>query len=304
MHPLLSPYCQTKLKAEEQIFENEYSQYYCASESKAKTIGQPFLLYNPNASTGILLVHGLMAAPEEVRPLADFLFAQGYTVYAPRMAGHGTSAVDLSKREHGEWQASVQRGYCILEDCCDQVIAAGFSTGAAVIQQLIINKPSLFSALISISAPLRFTKFSAHFASPVNSINQTLHALGLGHFAKPFVTNHADNPHINYLRCPIASIVQIQQLMKSVIPRLHKITLPTLIMHANHDPKVHVKSAKDLYKLIGSDFKQYQEVNSSQHGIIRGDISIEVFAQVAKFLMHISVRKIVKKSTRMRIRDT
>lgn len=280
----MSPHCLTLLKAEEQLFYREYAQYYRSDESKDKAIGQPFLLHNPTAQSGILLLHGLMAAPEEVRPLAEFLFAQGYTVYAPRMAGHGTSAVDLANRQHKEWQASAQRGYEILQACCEHVIAAGFSTGAAVMLQLVINKPWQFTALISISAPLRFTKFSAHFAAPIHHLNRALHGLGLQRFARPFVSNHADNPHINYLRCPIASIVQIQKLMKAVVPRLHEITLPSLIMHASHDPKIHLQSAQEIYKKIRSDIKQYQQINYACHGIIRGDIRLDVFAHIAKFL--------------------
>lgn len=281
---LLSPTSQALLAAEEILFAQEYAQHHLPGESKGPEIGKPFLLHNPSAHSGILLVHGLMAAPEEVRQLADYLFAQGYTVYAPRMAGHGTSALDLNSREHQEWSASVQRGYAILRGCCDEVIAAGFSTGAAVMLQQVIEHPAQFSALISISAPLRFTKFSAHFAGPVHGLNRLLQRSGLPHLAKPFVTNHADNPHINYLRCPVASIVQIKRLMKQVVPALPRIHIPALIVHASHDPKVHVQSARDIYRHIGSRHKEYMEVEFDLHGIIRGEISQQVFARITDFL--------------------
>lgn len=272
------------LAAEETLFAEEYAQHHLPGESKAAHIGKPFLLHNPAARSGILLVHGLMAAPEEVRQLADYLFAQGYNVYAPRMAGHGTSALDLNSREHKEWSASVQRGYAILNSCCDEVIAAGFSTGAAIMLQQVIENPTQFRALISISAPLRFSKFSAHFARPVHHLNRILQRSGLHKFARPFVTNHADNPHINYLRCPVASIVQIKRLMKQVVPALARIHIPTLVIHASHDPKVHVQSARDIYRNIGSSHKEYMEVEFDLHGIIRGDISQQVFARITDFL--------------------
>jgi esterase/lipase len=285
----LNTICQTLLAAEETLFAEEYAQHHLAGESKHSDIGKPFLLHNPAARSGILLVHGLMAAPEEVRQWADYLFAQGYTVYAPRMAGHGTSAVDLNSRRHSEWSASVQRGYAILQNCCDEVIAAGFSTGAAIMLQQVIEHPHQFRALISISAPVRFSKFSAHFARPVHRLNRVLQGIGLRQFAKPFVTNHADNPHINYLRCPVASIVQIKRLMKNVLPALHRIQIPALIMHASHDPKVHVQSARDIYRHISSPQKEYVEVDFALHGIIRGEISQQVFAHVTAFLQTLNL---------------
>jgi len=35
-----------------------------------------------------------------------------------------------------------------------------------------------------------------------------------------------------------------------------------------------------LYRLIGSESKQYHEIDFDLHGIVRGDISTQVFAHV------------------------
>lgn len=101
---------------------------------------------------------------------------------------------------------------------------------------------------------------------------------------KLYATNHADNPHINYLRCPISSVVQIQKLMKSVVVKLSSIDIPSLIMHGTDDPKVDVKSAKEIFKRISSPHKTYREVDHHLHGIIRGEVGLEVFKEVGLFL--------------------
>ena len=118
---------------ERRLFTDEYRRYYVAGETKPPQIGDPYLLERPGSRHGVLLVHGLMAAPEEVREWADYLFALGYTVYAPRMAGHGTSAADLSRRRASDWIESVDRGHAILRSRCERIVAAGFSTGGAVV---------------------------------------------------------------------------------------------------------------------------------------------------------------------------
>ena len=250
------------------------------NDSKPARIGKPVFLPSHTSTWGVLLVHGLMAAPEEVREWADHLHEQGFTVYAPRMAGHGTSVEDLNNRKAEEWIASVERGHRILECCCQHIVIAGFSTGGAVALQCVIRQPDAFEAIISISAPLRFKSFSANFAEPVNISNRFISTLGLKWPQKSFVTNHADNP----LRCPISSIVQIKHLMRRVKKDLATINIPSLIMHADHDPKVDVRGGRELYRLIGSSIKYYQEVCFHQHGIVRGEIAQQVFKKSGDFL--------------------
>ena len=294
----LNELCQRLLANEELLFDQDYQQHAILGESKEQSIGKPYLLHNHSSlnskqqkgekQKGILLIHGLMAAPFEVRQWADFLYAQGYNVYAPRLTGHGTSVIDLATRNKQEWIDAVQRGYNILAECSDEIILAGFSTGAALALDIAIKQPSNFSALISISAPLKIKKFSANFASPINQWNRILNGLNVSKAKKEFVTNHADNPHINYLRCPVSSIVQIKSLMKPVRQNLAKISMPVLIIHATGDPKVDVQSSRDIYRLIASQHKTYHEIDFDLHGIINGDISAQVFKQVGFFLQKLA----------------
>lgn len=289
----ISAHCQQLLNEEITLFEQDYKRHYLDGETKAKAVGAPYLLHHPDSDKGVLLVHGLMAAPEEVRQWADFLYTQGYSVYAPRMAGHGTSADDLSKRKMSEWIASVNRGHDILACCSKHIIIAGFSTGGAVALHQAITKPNAYDAVISISAPLKFKKFSAKFAKLVNTWNRSLrqaeallplHLIGTQALRKEFVTNHADNPDINYLRCPVHGIVEIQRLMKAVYQGLPSINIPSLIVHATNDPKVDVKSAREIIKRINTGSKRYREIEFDKHGIVRGDITKIVFQEVAEFL--------------------
>jgi len=272
-----------RLLAEESRFDRDYQQHFLPEDSRPAAIGKPFFLPGSSAC-GVLLVHGLMAAPEEVREWGEYLHAQGYTVYAPRMAGHGTSTIDLANRRAEDWMASVEQGRHILECCCRHIVIAGFSTGGAVALESVIRHPEAFAAVISISAPLRFKAFTAHFAEPVHYGNRLLQLLGLGKYRKTFVRNHADNPHINYLRCPVSSIVQIKRLMRSIRNGLPTIRIPSLVMHADGDPKVDVRGGREIYHRLGSINKRYHEVCFHQHGIVRGEITREVFAEARDFL--------------------
>jgi carboxylesterase len=272
------------LSAESALFIKEYEKNYSAGESKPPAIGMPFFLHSPESDTGVLLIHGLMAAPEEVREWADFLHAKGLTVYAPRLSGHGTSSKDLSVRNYNDWLDSIDRGHAILKTCCKKIMVAGFSTGAGLALQSVILKPHDFEAVIAVSVPLRFKSFSSRFAELLNGFNHFCIYFGMSNLAREFMKNDADNPHINYLRCPVSAFVQVKKLMRKVRRSLPDIDIPALVIQAKNDPKVAPGSGPAIFKLLGTDKKHFSWIDYNMHGIIRGEIAIAVFKEVESFL--------------------
>ena len=69
-------------------FESDYHEFYVQGESKPMNVGLPFVVKGKSKNVGILLSHGYMAAPLEVRELAYYLGRMGYWVYVPRLKGH------------------------------------------------------------------------------------------------------------------------------------------------------------------------------------------------------------------------
>lgn len=91
---------------------------------------EPFLLEPRQGNgMGVLLIHGLLASPAELKDYADDLVNQGFTVIAVCLKGHGTSPYDLREQTFQDWYGSVQRGLTIIKAYCDSVIIIGFSTG-------------------------------------------------------------------------------------------------------------------------------------------------------------------------------
>lgn len=272
------------LATELDLFRKEYKKHFYLEESKPSHIGRPLFMRCNESDTGVLLIHGLMAAPEEVREMAEFLHGKGLTVYTPRLAGHGTSSDDLSLRTFNDWLCSVDRGRAILKTCCRKIIVAGFSTGAGLALQSVIMKPHDFEAIISISAPLKFRSLSSNFAETLNTFNNFCNSRGIHRLSVPFAKNHADNPHINYPRCPVSAFVQVKKLMKKVRGSLHDIRIPALVIQASADPKVDPESGPLIFRLLGSDRKHFSLIDFNMHGIVRGKIAEEVFEKIESFL--------------------
>jgi esterase/lipase len=273
-------------------FEKDYLRHAVPGESKGKEVGTPFLLKTPAAirkkrpKTGILLVHGYMAAPLEVRALASHLAACGYRVYAPRLAGHGTSPENLAACNYQQWVDSVAEGYAIISSLCENVAVGGFSFGAGLSLDLCTRVDDI-KGVFAISAPLKLQDFSARFIPAVNAWNNLMKRINLAAAGKHFIDNNPENPHINYLRNPLSGVLEMGRLMTALTPKLEKISIPALIIQSFADPVVNYEGAMKIFKRISSEDKQYLLVNTPRHGIINGDGSHRVFAAIEGFLENI-----------------
>jgi len=59
--------------------------------------------------TGVLLVHGYLATPEEMRGLAEFLAHRGLRVYVPLVAGHGTTLREGNTKSNSNETLNIKR---------------------------------------------------------------------------------------------------------------------------------------------------------------------------------------------------
>jgi carboxylesterase len=276
--------CRDRINRELALFDREYQAHFLSGETKGPEIGSPYLLHHPGSSDAVLLIHGFMAAPHEVRDWADDLFSRGYTVYAPRLAGHGTSAEDLARRNYTDWVESVERGYEILAGCSERISVAGFSTGAGLALHQAIIHPDRYQSVISVSAPMKFSGLSSRLSETVEIWNKAASSCGLHTLRKPFARNHPDNPEINYHRCPIHGFNQVKALMRIVDRGLPGLSVPALIVQGNRDPKVSPRSGRMIYDRIKRVDKSYVEIDFHLHGIVRGEVGKAVFAAAHDFL--------------------
>ncbi len=275
------------MKLEKKLFADDYQKFFLEKESKPKKIGRPFFWKHFFVEKGVILVHGYMAAPEEIRPLAEYLYKNGYSVYGARLRGHGTAPEDLAQVRWEKWYDSVGRAYIIMKNSLKYFAIAGFSTGGDIALLQAANKPGRFKAVISINAPLSLQNISSKFASAIVAWNKLLTKFKAKKGKMEFVVNDPENPHINYIRNPVSGVGQLEKLMNVVEDRLKNITDPLLVIQGSDDPVVNSASGKDIYKKTGAAKKKIFTVKSERHGILRGKEAEEVNAKVLEFLQEV-----------------
>ncbi|MGA2782690.1 MAG: alpha/beta fold hydrolase [Smithella sp.] len=276
------------VRLDKNLFEQDYQEYYIKDESKPQNIGEPFFLKRFFSRKGVILVHGYMAAPEEIRPLADYLYKNGYNVYGVRLRGHGTAPEDLACRNWEKWYDSASRAYIIMKNSVKTFSIGGFSMGAGIALLHAANKPGKFAGVISINAPVKLKGIASKFASIVVAWNKLLSKIHVNKGKMEFVENVPENPEINYLRNPVSGGNELEKLMKQVENQLKNVKGPVLIIQGSDDPVVNAASGQEIFEKLGTKDKQILQIYANHHGILRGGEAGKVNAMVLMFLEKLS----------------
>jgi esterase/lipase/1-acyl-sn-glycerol-3-phosphate acyltransferase len=272
---------------DQDLFEKDYKRYFLEGESKPADIGKPFYLKRFMAKKGVILVHGYMAAPEEMRLLGEYLYKKGYSVYGARLRGHGTAPEDLARREWTEWYNSVNRAYIIMDNSVKNLSIIGFSTGAGLALLQGINKKRGYDGIISINAPLKLVNISSHLSSAVVAWNKFLNKINVEKGKLEFVENDPENAHINYIRNPLYGVNQLGKLMDRVEDKLENLETSALIIQGSDDPVVNPLSGIEIFNKIGTEDKELYRIFSKRHGIVRGDELDKVATKVTNFFKYV-----------------
>jgi esterase/lipase/1-acyl-sn-glycerol-3-phosphate acyltransferase len=263
-------------------FEQDYKTYYIEGESKKKDVGRPLLVKGSSKDMGVLLVHGYMATPFEVKGLAEYLGRKGLWVYAPRLKGHGTSPEDLAIRSYTDWVSAVERGYAIMSHLCRQVVVGGFSAGALLALDLAARVKNI-KGVFAVCPSMRLQDFSSKFVPAVDVWNRLMRKVRLDGAKMEFVENQPENPHINYFRNPVSGVLELERLMDAVDDKLSDIRMPALVVQSLGDPVVRPSGSRRAFDRIGSEDKSYILFSFDRHGILLGKDSGKVYKAIWNF---------------------
>jgi carboxylesterase len=92
---------------------------------------------------GVLVLHGFTGNPGSIRPLAEAFAADGRTVVAPRLPGHGTVVEDMLDTRWSDWSAAADAAYADLAARTRLTVVAGLSMGGTLACRLAADHPEV-----------------------------------------------------------------------------------------------------------------------------------------------------------------
>lgn len=234
---------------------------------------------------GILMLHGFSSSPKQFTELAEYLSARGFTIYAPLIAGHGTTPEDFYKTGPDDWKESAREAYFRLKKVVKKIIIIGNSFGSNLgfwISKEFDNEPA---AIVSLGAPV-FLRWHRWIRFRLNTYGRLVK-----YYRKPariYKIDYTDmKDEVSYSVIPTKNLNEfIDFIEKETMPNLHRVTVPILIANANRDTVIHPKSASYIFSHIGSKIKEVFWFNSSQHGVAEAGCE-GLFSKINGFIREI-----------------
>jgi len=97
-------------------------------------VHDPFDL--PGTAGGALLVHGFMGTPNDMRPLAAALNAQGWETRGPLLPGFGKEVTTRPQRRMEDWTAAIRAALNDLQQRHERTLLVGHSLGGGLALQM------------------------------------------------------------------------------------------------------------------------------------------------------------------------
>ncbi len=270
------------------IFDEHYDESFEPRESKAREIGEPFFLQARKPRLGVLLVHGYLAAPEQMRPMAEHLRDRGASVYVVRLDGHGTSPEQLTQVRWQQWMATVRCGYGVVRQHDERVVVGGFSLGGVLSLLLAASLGSGVVGTFAINPPMGLRDRRASLVGPLVRFNGALRRLHLsnGHYQR--LNDDTESPDINYRRDFLAGIREVRAVSQVCWRRLREVTAPTLLLQSDRDPLVTSEATRRALRRLGAADRSLETLPFDRHVIVRGEGSERVCGLVGDFVERIS----------------
>lgn len=248
--------------------------------------GGPIFI-DKHSKVGALLLHGFSSTPYQFKELGAYLASKGWTVYAPVIAGHGTSPEDMMKSTAEDWKKSVKEAYQKLGEKCRKIIIVGNSFGGNLSFWLAKELNNTPAGIVSLGTPvsLKFQWFL--------KLRMHLYGWAKEYYRKPpyaYKTDYTDMAdEVTYPVIPVKSIREFFRFLKNeTIPNLDKVKVPTLIIHATTDPLVHPDSATYIHQHLGSSYKKIYLIQCNRHVLtIDARYRREVFQKIYDFIREI-----------------
>jgi esterase/lipase len=234
---------------------------------------KPFLLTPKHENgIGVLLIHGLLASPAEVREYGEYLVKQGYIVMGVRLKGHGTSPYALQNQSWEDWYYSAERGLNILNAHCQRIIPVGFSTGGALALKIACEQRPEIIGICAIAMPIRFKNPAFPLIPLLHGTNKLVDLITSFEGVKPFIENETEHPDVNYRHVPVKSLYELSLLTEAMEKAAPKCEVPVLIVQGDQDPVVSYKSAEDIMNKLTCKNKRLHKIHSTRHGMLMENI--------------------------------
>jgi carboxylesterase len=197
---------------------------------------EPFA-HNGDGEIGVLLSHGFTGSPNSMRPWGRRLAAEGFTVRAPLLPGHGTTWQDMNRTRWPQWYDAVERSFDELLERCRMVFAFGLSMGGTLCLRLAQQHGREVAGLVLVNPSVTTLRKETRLLPMLSRFVPSVQGAA-GDIAKQGVEE------VGYDRTPTRALLSLTELWRDVRPNLGRITQPLLLLRSAVDNVVEPVNAE------------------------------------------------------------
>lgn len=273
-----------KRETETQMQEREYQ--YQILDKKFSQLTDLAKAYTQEGSKDelVILLHGFLANPNEVRSIADTVNRAGYPVYSGLIPGYGATAkvANYYKKEHWIWWS--QQEIARAEKCFSKIHLIGFSTGATIFHDYVSTHPEdkKIQSVVLISSFFQNKTIFDWFLkiTRASGIKEAGVSWVFSHLPVPDVQVIHNHPETYLQRAPVDSMFEVIDLGKMNQKRQleRKITVPTLGVVSEED---WVASPTKQKRVLRKNFEDLELITYRRPGHIPHQVMLHEVSQVA-----------------------
>ena len=226
---------------------------------------------------GVLLCHGFTGSPAALRPWAEYLAEQGYTVKVPRLPGHGTTWQEMNTTTWQQWYAEVDQALTELRQACEWTAVCGLSMGGGLALRLAENRPDEVGALVLVNPAVGLKRFDLKLLPVLRRLTPSF----------PGISNDIAKPgqdELAYDRVPLHALAQQLKLWQDIRYYLARVQAPLLYFRSKTDHVVDGLSQEVILAGVSSEIREFVELERSYHVATLDHDAELIFARSAEFL--------------------
>ena len=244
----------------------------------------------------VLLFHGLTGSPFELKKYGQFLYNNGYDVYAECLPGHGEKFEEIYTVKYQDWLEFSYNHFERLKLKYDNVFLSGLCLGAVLAIATGLKYKNRVAGIISLSTTLYLDGWRLPWY-------KCLIPIGLTTILRYYYNYPECEPHgIKNLKTrgivkkllakggvgmndfPMTGFYELLKLSAFVRKQLKDFNLPILLIHSKDDDITSPKSANVVYNNITSSDKELIILYDSYHMVLYDNEKEFVFNKALNFL--------------------
>ena len=247
----------------------------------------------------ILLFHGLTGSPFEMKKYGQYLYKQGYDVYAYCLPGHGADSIAIKDVTWMDWVNFSFDKLESLKKKYNKVFLSGLCLGAVISLVLEQMYPAYVSGIISLSTTLFLDGWTIpwyNFLMPLG-LNTIMRFYYTFPEREPYgIKNESKRRSIQKLMSkntvamdnyPLCCVYELLKMSKFARKNMQKVKCPILIIHSKEDDLTSIKSAYNVYNNVSSLEKKIIILENSYHLMLYDNEKDRVYNESLLFLNNI-----------------